>query len=361
MLIAPLKWVYRISGIAPSGSTSDKYFTALALLLSVGANLVTVQVSPSNDDIVENSIWLMLFAFYSAAPVCFLISNLCWKRSFNDILLELRVRGEDLSVIENFRMQKIVILACLSIGIPLLCFTLFPGELMIFSSLWIISYVVYVLPMTQMVVLVDLIHNRFLALNSQLTDLNMEYDNKPLHAVKSRLDSVFQLHTQLHILVWKINAHFCLYNFLSTISKVGTAVYKMHEYLRTLSGHTTWFWNVLFWIPTIWEFNAFILQICVCHACAQEANRSAMLAHRVLRPDTAIQLWELVGLFSRLTLHHKVRFSVGRVFTLDRSLISKMGVTALSYLIIVVQLRSVEPYVGGKYKKRLNLSVLPIS
>ncbi|KAG8334650.1 hypothetical protein J6590_085702 [Homalodisca vitripennis] len=152
--------------------------------------------------------------------------------------------------------------------------------------------------MTQLLVLVDLIHSRFSALNSQLSDLSIDYDDMSLDDIISRLDFVFQLYKQLHVSLLSCS--------LLTI----------------------------------------IAKICVCHACAQEANRSALLAHQILRSDNPIQLWELVGLFSRLTLNLKVRFSVGGIFTLDRSLISTVGVIALSYLIIAIQLRGVDIYIG---------------
>ncbi|XP_046685223.1 putative gustatory receptor 28b [Homalodisca vitripennis] len=176
--------------------------------------------------------------------------------------------------------------------------------------------------MTQMMVLVDIIHYRFSALNAQLSDISMEYNNMPLHDVMSRLDSVFRLH----------NPSYTSSSGISTLTTNLVLVY------------------VPSWIPCIWELITLLVQICVCHACAREANRSALLAHHILRPDTPIQLWEQVSLFSRLTLHLKVRFSVGGIFTLDRSLISKLSVTALSYLIIAVQLKEVESYIGGQSK-----------
>ncbi|KAG8329039.1 gustatory receptor, partial [Homalodisca vitripennis] len=347
MLYTPLRWVYRIFGIAPSDSPSDKYFTAIGMILFLGTTLKTTSNLPIIDDLSEYYVRQTAIVSFYIAPTAFLVCNFCWRISYNNILHDLEVIGEELSTQEKLRNQKILFFIFFWMTTFLAIITnLLTGKFLIFGCLWIINYTIFILPMTQMMVLVDIIHYRFSVLNAQLSDISMEYNNMPLHDVMSKLDSVFRLHTQLHIVVFDINAHYCLYNLFTIIAKVGTAVYKMHQYLRTLSGHRTWFWYVPSWIPCIWELITLLVQICVCHACAQEANRSALLAHHILRPDTPIQLWEQISLFSRLTLHHKVRFSVGGIFTLDRSLISKLSVTALSYLIIAVQLKEVEPYIG---------------
>ncbi|KAG8308980.1 hypothetical protein J6590_097004 [Homalodisca vitripennis] len=197
-------------------------------------------------------------------------------------------------------------------------------------------------PLLHYLVFTDLLTSKFSALNIRLENISTDVTTTPLQTISTKINSVFRLHTHLHVVVWDVNAHFCLYNLLSITTRLAVIVLEMYAYLMSISeGDDYRHHDYNGFVFMFSEVVFLVTQCLLCHACAKEANRTVMIAHHLLQPETPTRLWEEVGVFSRLTLNNKVSFSVGGIFTLDRPFLTKVAMTSLSYLIIAVQLKDV--------------------
>ncbi|KAG8300444.1 hypothetical protein J6590_076418 [Homalodisca vitripennis] len=285
--------------------------------------------------------------------VGFIIHSYSCRKSYRSIITEIASISNELNT-NNIRMQRTLFSAFLAIitveGVVLYFVTGVISE----TVSRIILQIAFSSPLLHHVAFADLLASKFSALNTRLQSINTDINITPLQTITSRIDSVFRLHTHLHVVVWDVNAHFCFYNLLSVTTRLVLAVMQMYQYLMSISEGKT---NVYFLqiVCVALELALFITQCLLCHACAKEANRTVMIAHHLLQPETPIELWEEIGLFSRLSLINKVHFSVGGIFSLDRPLIAKVAMTSLSYLIIAVQLKDtqlsgkVEPNINGNF------------
>ncbi|KAG8335547.1 gustatory receptor [Homalodisca vitripennis] len=342
MIYKPLQWLFRIIGIAPCNSATDKYFIVLPVLASASFWVYEHFHRMHREGMIDTILWINMAAYW-VAPLVFIIYNHCNRQVYTDILRNLAAADSELGAQHDFRLQKIVFI----LFVAFCCIKFVVGVVMTlrwnsFVQVRMLASILVLVPQLQHTVLVILLRHQFSALNSLISDITADVDNTPQHTVSSRLDFVFRLHTHLHVVVWDVNTHFCIYNLLSVLARLFYVLLRMYEYLLILSGGISP-WNPLRLSVATLNTISFIVQCLLCHAGAREANRTALLCHRLLRPDTPVQLWEQVGVFSRLSLHNKVRFSVGGIFSLDRPFIAKMSVTALSYLIITIQLKDVQP------------------
>ncbi|KAG8300442.1 hypothetical protein J6590_076413 [Homalodisca vitripennis] len=299
-----------------------------------------VLMKNSKMDSMINNLWNFATLTYFLAVVEFIIHSYICRKSYKSIITEIASISNELNT-NNIRMQKVLFSAFVTIIIvEWVAIYLQTGVTYVTASR-IISQIVFSSPLLHHVVFVDLLASKFSALNTRLQSMNTDINITPLQTITRRIDSVFRLHTHLHVVVWDVNAHFCFYNLLSVTTRIALAVLQMYQYLMSISEGNA---NISFLqiMCIALELALFITQCLLCHACAKEANRTVMIAHHLLQPDTPIELWEEIGLFSRLSRINKVYFSVGGIFSLDRPLIAKVAMTSLSYLIIAVQLKDTQ-------------------
>ncbi|KAG8254426.1 hypothetical protein J6590_091885 [Homalodisca vitripennis] len=337
--VRPLWWLFRTGGIIPASSPSDLYFNALALALIISADLHLFLSVQTSWDSMENKLFNLSLITFVLTPIVFIVHTYLSREPYKRILADLNSVGNELKT-ETIRKQKImfsmliVCMAAISVAFYSEC-----GVVSQTISSTIV-HLAFACPLIHHVVFVDLLDSMFSTLNVRLEHLDTEMNTRPLHSISARMKSVFRLHPQLHIVLWKINKYFCFYNFLKVMNTLAFTISHVYEYLKTIS-EGNFDGRVEILVIMMVEVAIFVHLCLVCHACAKEANRTVLLAHHLLHPDTPAQLWEEVGLFSRLALNNKVHFSVGGIFSLDRPLLTKLAMTYLSYLIIAVQLKDV--------------------
>ncbi|KAG8254427.1 hypothetical protein J6590_091886 [Homalodisca vitripennis] len=337
MFYMPLWWLFRTGGIIPASTPSDLYFTTLALAAVIPADIYLFLIAQISWDSMRNKLFNASLITFVLTPIVFIVHTYLSRESYKRILADLNsVRNELKS--ETIRKQKIIfsmLIVCMAaISVA------FYSECGIVSQTicTMIVHLAFACPLFHHVVFVDLLASMFSTLNVRLEHLDTEMNTTPLHTISARMISVFRLHTHLHVVLRSISKYFCFYNFLKVMTTFVFTISNMYEYLiAILEGK----FDVRVGIIAIIMVEAaiFVAQCLLCHACAKEANRTVMLAQQLLQPDTPAQLWEEVGLFSRVALKNKVHFSVGGIFSLDRPLLTKLAMTSLSYLIIAVQLK----------------------
>ncbi|KAG8300440.1 hypothetical protein J6590_076411 [Homalodisca vitripennis] len=349
MFYKPLRLLFQGGGHFPSCTSSDKYVTGLVMTVLIPSIVNEFLMKNSNMDSVINNLWNLATLTYLLAAVSFVFHSYTCRKSYRSIITEIASISNELNS-ENIRIQRILFSAFLTIiiveGVAFYMETGVTYE----TASRIIFQIEFSSPLLHHVVFADLLASKFSVLNTRLQSMNTDINISPLHTITSRMDSVFRLHTHLHVVVWDVNAHFCFYNLLSVTTRLVLA-----KVTPTCPSYK----NVVIGL----ELALLITQCLLCHACAKEANRTVMIAHHLLQPDTPVELWEEIGLFSRLSLINKVHFSVGGIFSLDRPLITKAAMTSLSYLIIAVQLKDarlsgeVGPNLNGNFSRLGNSTI----
>ncbi|KAG8254395.1 hypothetical protein J6590_008842 [Homalodisca vitripennis] len=352
MFYKPLRWLLRGIGIFPVCTPNDKYFAGLALLMIIPAGVHMCLMRNDNFDSTNHNLMYITAVVRVLTPVGIIIHSYLSRESYKSILADLVSVDNELKT-DTTRMQKIM---CSALGLffvmKVIGFNV--GYGIIFTSVSkMVVHFMFACPVLQHMVFVNLLASKFSALNIRLEKMGPDVATTPLQTTSARINSVFRLHTHLHVIVWDINSHFCFYNLLSVTTRLTLTVLRMYEYLRAISegGSNN---QVETSIVLLVEIGVFVAQCLLCHACAKEANRTVLLAHHLLQPDTPVQLWEEVGLFSRLALNNYVHFSVGGIFSLNRPLITKVAMTSLSYLIIAVQLKDIR--LSGDVGPKHNIS-----
>ncbi|KAG8294805.1 hypothetical protein J6590_094417 [Homalodisca vitripennis] len=322
----------RAVGHFPACNSSDKYFAGLALAMispAVVDQVLNVVISPDSTTI---NLTRLASTTYLLSPVsCILNSYICRER-YRSILADLSSVSDELKS-EGTRTQRILFSAFTAVlVVGAVTFQLEYG-VPLRTIPWTILHLAFTSPLLHYLVFTDLLTSKFSALNKRLEKISTDVNTTPLQTISTQINSVFRLHTHLHVVVWDVNAHFCLYNLLSITTRLAIIVLEMYAYLMhpDYAGFVFMFSDLVF----------LVTQCLLCHTCAKEANRTVVIAHHLLQPETPIRLWEEVGDFSRLTLNNKVSFSVGGIFTLDCPFLTKVAMTSLSYLIIAVQLKDV--------------------
>ncbi|KAG8254993.1 hypothetical protein J6590_031939 [Homalodisca vitripennis] len=340
MFYKPLKYLMRGLGHLPACTSSDKYFCGLALVLMTPAAIHIARIGSKLSESMENSLYLLSLICYILASVGFIFYSYVSRESYKKILNDMTIVNSELNTETIWRQTMMITTLFLVLMTKFAVGFSFQLETTVAISNIVLD-LAFTCPLLHHVVLVDLLASKFSALNRRLENLATDVDTKSLHIVSAKINSVFRLHTQLHVLVWDINSYFCLYNLLSVTTRISFTVFNMYVFLKSISEGGP-FPNLSVLIFMLVDVAMFVAQCEFCYACAKEANRTALIAHQLLQPETSVQIWEEVALFSRLSLKH-VHFSVGGVFFLDRPLITKVAMTALSYLIIAVQLKDVKP------------------
>ncbi|KAG8300062.1 hypothetical protein J6590_085607 [Homalodisca vitripennis] len=313
MFYKPIRFMLRAGGHFPACNSSDKYFAGLALAMispAVVDRVLNVVISP--DSTTHN-----LERFASTTE------------SYRSILDDLSSISDELKS-EGTLTQRILFSAFTAVQMVGAVACQWEYGVLLRNVSAIIMHLTFISPLLHYLVFTDLLTSKFSALNISLEKISTNVNTTPLQTISTQINSVFRLHTHLHVVVWDVNAHFCLYNLLSITTRLAVTVLEMYAYLMSISegndyrhpdyaGFVFMFSDLLFMVT----------QCLLCHACAKEANRTAMIAHHLLQPETPTRLWE------------EVSFSVGGIFNLDRPFLTKVAMTSLSYLIIAVQLKDV--------------------
>ncbi|KAG8260719.1 hypothetical protein J6590_090638 [Homalodisca vitripennis] len=331
----------RAVGHFPACNSSDKYFAGLALAMispAVVDRVLTVFISP---DSTINNLARFASITYLLSSVSFILNSYICRESYRSILADLSSVSDELKS-ESTRTQRILFSAFTAVLIVgAVAYQLKYGALLR-TVPETIMHLAFTSPLLHYLVFTDLLTSKFSALNKRLENISTDMNTTPLQTISTKINSVFRLQTHLHVVVWDVNAHFCLYNLLSITKRLAITVLEMYAYLMSISeGNVSWPLDYAGFVFMFSNLVFLVTQCLLCHACTKEANRTVVIAHHLLQPETPIRLWEEVGDFSRLTLNNKVSFSVGGIFTLDRPFLTMVAMTSLSYLIIAVQLKDV--------------------
>ncbi|KAG8251089.1 hypothetical protein J6590_087825 [Homalodisca vitripennis] len=331
----------RAVGHFPACNSSDKYFAGLALAMISHAVVDRVLNVVTSPDSTTNNLARFASNTYLLSPVIFILHSYICRESYRSILADLSSVSDELKS-ESTRTQRILFSAFTAVQVVgAVAFQLEYGVLSR-NVPWTIMHLAFTSPLLHYLVFTDLLTSKFSALNIRLENISTDVTTTPLQTISTQINSVFRLHTHLHVVVWDVNAHFCLYNLLSITTRLAVIVLEMYAYLMSISeGNDYRHHDYNGFVFMFSEVVFLVTQCLLCHACAKEANRTVMIAHHLLQPETPTRLWEEVGVFSRLTLNNKVSFSVGGIFNLDRPFLTKVAMTSLSYLIIAVQLKDV--------------------
>ncbi|KAG8310942.1 hypothetical protein J6590_053443 [Homalodisca vitripennis] len=339
MFLKPIRWLLHGVGIAPACTPYDKYFTGAALAAITPTIVYQLMSWKEPSDSTLKNLLKFSMCTYLLTPLVSIIHSYICRESYKSILTDLSSVDDELKT-ETIRVQKWLV-SLITLFLVLASFSGFPyGEVILMTLSRLIFNSAFACPSLQHIIFVAVVHSKFSALNLHLETLSSEVNTTPLQTTSARVTSVFRLHTHLHVVVWDINTYFCLYNLFSVSARLSFVILQMYGYLMDISEGSTHV-HVSILVATIGVVALFLIQCLMCHACAEEANRTVMLAHHLLQPETPVHLWEEVGLFSRLALNNKVHFSVGGIFSLDRPFLAKVAMTSLSYLIIAVQLKDV--------------------
>ncbi|XP_054272760.1 uncharacterized protein LOC128993032 [Macrosteles quadrilineatus] len=217
-------------------------------------------------------------------------------------------------------------------------------------------YLVFNAAWNQHLTFVQLIHSRFSALNDQLIRIAASADQTLLQIVETRLDSVFRIHSTLHVIVSNVNSHFCVFNLFYVTSLFFNLVFFCYDTFDMMIKEKSLIDYKIY--ITLCLLVNLVCQIVTCHLCANEANRTAEIAHHILHRDSPYSLWEKIGNYSRLTIDNPVKFTVGGIFTFNMELLTKIAAMTFSYLVIVFQLKDIDLFVPvSKNKTAVNSTV----
>lgn len=345
LIIKFLSLLFRCVGIAPSESPTDK-FIYLAMIGGLASQYHFHMGTVTRRD--EDSLALVLFTVGSWCGFLgiffFLTYNLFYQESYQTILRDLEDTEDELRVICASPRPTLIMQIFLSSFISFkLLLVVAVGVFTKSSIFFIISDLlintINTCAMVQHMVLVSILHSMFSALNDQLKRLSAAADDTPVDVMSFQLESVFRIHTSLHLTVFYVNRHFSIFNLITTSIRLFFTILFMYLCMNTIAqgkeqinvtGFIIFIFEIVFW---------FVMQCVICHACAKDANYTVLLAHYLLQSHTPHRLWKEVGDFSSLYIDNKVKFEVAGVFILNRPLITKFSVLALSYLIVALQLK----------------------
>lgn len=362
MMFQPLQWVLRLCGIAPLNNDEDHYFSLAALAATSCLAVHTVLKVDKWPDSMHESLLVASVAIMYTGAIVYILYNLCSKQNYQELLHDLEHADFELCQVDavpqrQTRKQQIIMAIFIAINAAHELADLTSGRQVYLLAEDFFSGILMEAGLTQHLVLVDQIHAEFTALNSYLKRVASQAAETPVAVVSTQLETVFRVHSALHLLVADLNTHSFFYNLTKVATAMIFCVFFMYDYLKSISDESSHLNHRMF-VIFIMELAGFLAQTMMCHACAKEANKTVVMAHQILNKDTPFRLWQEIGFFSLLCVDNKVYFTVGGVFTLDRVLITKASVTALSYLIIAVQLKDVQLF-GSTARPAGNSSRIP--
>lgn len=362
MMFQPLQWFLRLCGIAPLNNEDDHYFSLAALATTSCLAVHTFLKVEEWPDSMHESLLVGSVAIMYTGAIVHILYNLCSKQNYQELMHDLENADDELCQVDaiphrQIRKQQIIMAILIIINAGHELADLHSGRPLYILAEDVVTGILLEAGLVQHLVLVDQIHAEFTALNGYLKRVASKVTETPVAVVSTQLETVFRVHSALHLLVADLNTHSFFYNLTKVATSMIFCVFFMYDYLTSISDVNAHL-NHRRFIIFIMELAGFLAQTMMCHACAKEANKTVVMAHHILNKDTPFRLWQEIGFFSVLCVDNKVYFTVGGVFTLDRVLITKASVTALSYLIIAVQLKDVQLF-GSAVSLAVNSSLLP--
>jgi hypothetical protein len=335
MQIKPTSFFFRICGIAPTRDYS-RFLYCIAPQLLIYSALTYISLT---------SLPIPLFIRVSWFPICvgslqlLLMCNLL-PDGFLSILDEVKAVDEQLEHmgvnIEPQRLSKTIATAFVLLIFRMIHYFLDSRKIQTYLNLIVVNAA-----WIQHLVFAQMIHKRYSALNAHLARIAATADKTLVKIVETRLDSVFRVHSHLHVIISDISSHYCIYNLAAMVTRFFLTTHFTYCCLQVLTG------GEVFDIlnnsgSVVFHLLMIICQAVECDLCSKEANRTPLIAHRMLTEHSSLSLWKMVSRFSRLNLDNKVEFSVGGVFSFNMKLLTKMSVMVFSYLAIALQLKDVK-------------------
>ncbi|XP_054272761.1 uncharacterized protein LOC128993033 [Macrosteles quadrilineatus] len=342
MIFGPENLYFRICGIVPIEGFYRCFYCVIPLALTC-----LVIASPLLRDYgLLMHYWLGVLP-QALGNMIHLLMILFDPEEFRSILHDLNLVDDQLremgALIQSPNLTKTMAVIILSQLFALLkSLTLLADMLADYPNM-ITMFVIINAAWNQHLTFAQLIHSRFSALNDQLTRIAASADQTLLQIVETRLDSVFRIHSTLHVIVSNVNSHFCVFNLFYVTFCFFEVVFYSYKTLDQMINDKA---VVDMELKVIVYLSVnLVCQIVTCHLCANEANRTAEIAHHILHRDSPYSLWEKIGNYSRLTIDNPVKFTVGGIFTFNMELLTKIAAMSFSYLVIIFQLKDVDLFV----------------
>ncbi|XP_054260496.1 putative gustatory receptor 28b [Macrosteles quadrilineatus] len=201
--------------------------------------------------------------------------------------------------------------------------------------LYCLTFGCYLAPQLYHIIFVINLQRLYRAVSERIIEVNSSKGAVSSQTTASQLANTFQLYIDLHEVVRKMNSYF---TFFLLCVQFERSLYLCSEGFTFLvtAGSEQFTWPRLIFI--VLELTALLSHCAVCEACCQEAHKTVVLAHQLVTCNSPDVIIETVSLFSLATFNARVSFSVGGVFSIDMSLVTKMLSLVISYLIVMLQL-----------------------
>ncbi|XP_054260494.1 putative gustatory receptor 28b [Macrosteles quadrilineatus] len=241
---------------------------------------------------------------------------------------------ERLNLTYTSRQQKMILCGVLAqyLGLAVAAWT---GGIAMYHVLSSFTYGCFLAPQVYHVIFVVTFQRIYRAVNERIIEVNSSAGTVSSQTTASQLANAFQLYTELQEVVQKMNSYFILYLLSVQFVRSFFLCNEGFTFLVT-AGSVQFTWQRLIFI--VLDLTALLSHCAACEACCQEAHKTVVLAHQLVTCNSPDVIIETVSLFSLATFNARVSFSVGGVFSIDMSLVTKMLSLVISYLIVVLQL-----------------------
>ncbi|XP_054260497.1 gustatory receptor 23a [Macrosteles quadrilineatus] len=177
----------------------------------------------------------------------------------------------------------------------------------------------------------------FTAINERVAEVRLSTGAVSSQTTASQLENTCKHYLDLHKVVQKVNLYFSLHMLAIQFIR---CLFLCSEVFTILinTGTRPEKVTIIGVSLVILELTVLLVHCAACEACCQEAHKTVVLAHQLVTCNSPDVIIETVSLFSLATFNARVSFSVGGVFSIDMSLVTKMLSLVISYLIVMLQL-----------------------
>ncbi|XP_054260492.1 putative gustatory receptor 28b [Macrosteles quadrilineatus] len=272
---------------------------------------------------------------FASVPVVSMIYNWKYFDHCEQIWADVGCLMERLNLTYTSRQQKMILCGVLAQYLALAVAVWTGKAKAMYLVLSSFTYGCFLAPQVYHVIFVVTFQRLFRAVNERIIEVNSSAGTVSSQTTASQLANAFQLYTELQEVVQKMNSYFTLYLLSVQFVRSFFLCNEGFTFLVT-AGSEQLTWPRLIYI--VLNLTALLSHCAACEACCQEAHKTVILAHQLVTYNSPGVIIETVSLFSLATFNAKVSFSVGGVFSIDMSLVTKMLSLVISYLIVVLQL-----------------------
>lgn len=343
LIYKPIEWTVFCSGMSRWGKLCSK----LGILLAMGNYLYFLFGFYYGDGMIETqeSITGSFAAlnkalatvenhFFMLIPVAFMFYICVNYGLLEAIWRDLETLTNKLNQSLSFRQQKMILvgylteLLALTVVVCIHDLSHLPG--------YLISYYCFLTPQLYHLVLARTFSELFSAVNNKITEIKARTNEMTVQAAVCQLENAFHLYNDLQEIVQRTNSYFCLYVLAVQASRVFYFSCVMYDIFVNIRYHEPL--NIINVTFILLNIIALLAQAIVCEACCQNAHQTVLLAHEMVSCDTPDPIIETISQFSLATITNRVHLTVGGVFSMDMTLVTKMFSLSVTYLVIALQL-----------------------